>query len=55
MEVGEKGQTSGADAHIGKLSFNTHPAGGGLLQRNLSLFRHSLVKDGRVQWQETEA
>lgn len=64
IETGDKGRTPGVGAHISKLSFDTHSRTKALKaqkeasppphhQCNPRLFRHSLVKDGQVQHQET--
>lgn len=60
IETGEKGQTPGVGARISKLSLNTHTHTQALMaqkeappQCNPRLFRHSLMKDGQVQHQET--
>ena len=61
IETGDKGRTPGVDAHISKLSLDTHThkdsqsSEGGVPppQCNPRPFRHSLVKDGQVQHQET--
>ena len=59
IETGDKGRTPGVGAHISKLSIDTHSRTKALKAqeepppRNPRLFRHSLVKDGQVQHQET--